>query len=100
MKKEENIILQSVRDFFGKHLVSVETNFFGRLANISIVYRDFVPMRDVYTWAADTIPYLWSISVEREYSEKAFASVPAKEGLEGDRLDMWREEWLLDKTIL
>lgn len=98
--KEEESIMSSVRKFFGRSLVSADVDLMGRLANINIVYRDFVPMREVYAWAADSIPYLWSISVERTYSRKAYASVPRNPGLTGEEWQIFCEEWLLDKSFV
>lgn len=97
--KRENGLLKKVRTFFGEHLISVKADFFGKLASVSIVYRDFIPANDVYAWASRSIPYLWSLQVERVYSDTVYHQVPVLEDLDEVNQQIHYEEWLYDKTF-
>lgn len=71
MKNQQviNSAEQIINQFFGSALESCDITSHERLLEVDITYRDFKPLTDVRLWLNLHIPYLWSLHVDRVYSD-------------------------------
>lgn len=69
------IATEIVRCYFGDSIRRFEADAFGNLVSLDITYEDFHPLTEVRGWLNTHIPFLWSLTVERTYSDATISSI-------------------------
>lgn len=65
-----NAIEERIRNVFGDSVVSLDVETYGDMVNVSLVYEDFIPVKDVRSWLNKNVKNMWRMDVERVYSER------------------------------